>query len=229
MQVNGTRVTHCTHIDVVNLIKCKCHSFLSCACATPLPRRRIRLSARSASVASALFAGRRRDDVMKFDAAPRFACSQGPSRLRPCLNQQSYNNNATLDCTENRSASARVVAGGRSTLRGASRARQHRHVPKRLTCLFVPSVLIDQTLSLASSPTPPTRQRYIDNDQLDKLPLREHPRRITPVVICLFFALLSSRSRFPCSPLSNPSCQQDSFALTHALTVSISRVSSNRF
>jgi hypothetical protein len=22
-QVNGTRVTHCTHIDVVNLIKCK--------------------------------------------------------------------------------------------------------------------------------------------------------------------------------------------------------------
>lgn len=22
-QVNGTRVTHCTHVDVVNLIKCK--------------------------------------------------------------------------------------------------------------------------------------------------------------------------------------------------------------
>lgn len=23
IQVNGTRVTHCTHVDVVNLIKCK--------------------------------------------------------------------------------------------------------------------------------------------------------------------------------------------------------------
>jgi hypothetical protein len=60
-----------------------------------------------------------------------------------------------------------VIADGRFTFPSVIfQCRLHRIIYCHMACLFFSSALIDQTLSLPSSST---RQKYIDNDQLDNL------------------------------------------------------------
>ncbi len=90
--------------------------------------------------------------------------------------------------------------------------RQHSIIFCHMACLFYSSSLIDQTLSL---PTSSTRQKYIDNDQLENLFLPTSCQSYCCCYLFVFLCIISSLIFFCyfhlifCYISSHP-CQQDS-------------------